>query len=283
MKRVAVIGHGYVGKALVNFFKDHFEVIARDIKKEHLFKKGVLVEEKLTDDDDWVSINKADLAIISVPTPMNHDGRVDCSFVEKVIEKLSLPLILIKSTIPPGTTASLVQKTAKRIVFSPEYIGEGSYVVQWWKDRGYPHPTDMKYHDFQIFGGERGAAAEVLQFFKKVLGPDPRYILTDSTTAELCKYMENAWAAAKVTFCNEFYEISKTFGVNYDELRELWLLDGRVERMHTAVFVDKRGFGGKCLPKDVHGIVHAAREVGYEAQFLKGVLQNNERFLSLNN
>lgn len=277
MKKIAIVGYGYVGRTVANFFKDNFEVVARDIDKEYSFNNGS-VYERVCKSDDWTSINTADLAIICVPTPKKTDGSVDISTIESIVKEIKTALILIKSTVPPGTTQNLSKDTGKSIVFSPEFVGEGKYVVQWWKDRGYPHPTDMKYHDFQIFGGDRIVTEKVLQFFVSVLGPEAKYIQTDSTTAELCKYMENAWAAMKVTFCNEFFEIAKAFGVNYSELREMWLLDGRVERMHTAVFPDKRGFGGKCLPKDVSGIVYAAEQNGYEPVLIKEVLQSNARF-----
>ncbi len=280
MKKIAVVGYGYVGKVVVDFFKDRFDVVARDIDKELLWHQGVLVDHAFSL-DDWSQIDSADFAVLCVPTPMGSDGSVDLSAIESVISKIKTPLILIKSTVPPGTTKRLAESTGKKIVFSPEFIGEGKYVVQWWKDKGYPHPTDMKYHDFQIFGGERQAAIAVLQFFKTVLGPEAKYHITDSTTAELCKYMENAWAATKVTFCNEFFEIANAFGVSYDELRELWLLDGRVERMHTAVFFDCRGFSGKCLPKDVNGIVKASQGAGYQPRLIQEVLATNDRIRSL--
>ena len=237
--------------------------------------EGVQDKETFFTGQNREAVNNCDLAIICVPTPMGKEGEVDLSIIEETIEWLDTPLILIKSTIPPTTTKRLIEKTGKKIVFSPEYIGEGNYVVQWWKDQGYPHPTDMKKHDFQIFGGERDATSGVLQFFKKILGPGVVYAQTDSTTAELVKYMENSWGATKVIFSNEFCKIAESFGVDYDELRELHLLDGRTEKMHTAVFKDNRGFGGKCYPKDVNGIVKASEEAGYEPKLLKSVLSVN--------
>ena len=183
----------------------------------------------------------------------------------------------IKSTIPPGTTDALIKKYEKPIAFSPEYIGESTYVTPWWKDIGYIDPKDMKKHDFFIFGGDRLVTSGVLQFFKMVMGPVTKYIQTDAKTAELTKYMVNSWGATKVMFCNEFARIAETFGVDYDELRELWLLDGRVNRMHTAVFKDKRGFGGKCFPKDINGIVNAVESAGYHPELLKEVIKSNAR------
>lgn len=273
-ENIAIVGLGYVGKAVARFFKDHYNIRVYDpyLKgdEEELTYKNVQQEV------EWDAINSCDLGIVCVPTPESATGEVDLSIVEETIEKLNTPVILIKSTIPPSTSRRLAERTGKKIVFSPEYIGEGRYEVQWWKDRGYPHPTDMKKHDFHIFGGQKEDTHAVIQFYKPVVGPEVRYIQTDWETAELTKYMENSWGATKVVFANEFYDIAKAFGVDYDELRELFLLDGRTERMHTAVFENKRGFGGKCFPKDVKGIVHASTQAGHEPKLLKTVLEVNK-------
>lgn len=264
-KKIAIIGKGYVGQALEKFFRDHFEL--------HF------VDPKLTlaMETQREYANGCDLAVVSVPTPMSEDGSVDLSYIRDVFSWLKVPLVLIKSTIPPGTTEKLQAEFPNlNIAFSPEYVGEGKYQVQWWKDKDYPHPTDMKYHSFQIFGGPREVTKKIIPFFQKVVGPEVKYIQTDSRTAELTKYMENSWGYAKVMFCNEFYDIAQAMGVDYNELRELWLLDGRVERMHTAVFVDNRKVGGKCFPKDVNGIVKASEKAGFEPKLLKAVLQKNQ-------
>lgn len=261
-KTVAVIGYGYVGKAVTSFFKDHFNVLIYDI-----------AQPAISATKDEIN-NKADLAVISVPTPMGKDGSADLTALEESVKWLKVPLILIKSTIPPTTTATLSKKYKKDIAFSPEYIGEGNYVVPFWK--GYPDPLDMKKHEFVTIGGPKKVTSKILTFFKTVLGAEPRYVLTDSTTAELVKYMENSYLATKVTFCNEFFGIAESFGVDYNELREIWLLDGRIGRSHTVVFEDKRGFGGKCLPKDVNALVKAAMKAGYDPKLLKSVLSVNE-------
>lgn len=262
-KTVAIIGYGYVGKAVHGFFKDHFNVLIYDIGQPDISASKEEINKK------------ADLAVISVPTPMGKDGSADLSAIESTLAWLDTTLILIKSTIPPGTTAGLSKKHKRDIAFSPEYIGEGHYTVPFWK--GYPDPLDMKKHDFMIIGGSKKITGRILSFFKTVLGAEPRYLQTDSTTAELVKYMENSFLATKVTFCNEFFDIAKTFGVDYNELRELWLLDGRIGRSHTVVHEDKRGFGGKCLPKDVNALVKAAQKAGKDAKLLKAVLSVNDQ------
>lgn len=274
-KKIAIIGYGYVGKVMYDLFKEHFDMVIFD---PILFKWN---EQETEDAKEQV--NTCDLAVVCVPTPMKEDGSVNLSIIDETFEWLKAKNILIKSTILPGTTKKLSKKYGKEIVFSPEYIGESSYVIQWWKDKSPIHPTDMKYHDFQIFGGEKVARRAVLQFFKTIFGPSIVYAQTDSTTAELLKYMENSWGAMKVTFFNEFYDIAEAFDVDYDELRELYLLDGRAEKMHTAVFPEKRGFGGKCLPKDVSGLAKASEQAGYKPELLKSVLEVNKTFNGRNN
>lgn len=263
-KKIAVIGYGYVGKAVVDFFKGHYHGCIYDPHSKEV--RSVSKEE----------VNKCDMAVVCVPTPVGEQGQCDTTIVENTLGWLETPLIVIKSTVYPGFTDWALEAYGKRIVFSPEYIGEGKYQVQWWKDRGYPHPTDMKKHDFFIFGGERGATHEAIQYWLKVTGPDPKYIQTDPTTAEATKYMENTWGATKVRFCNEWADIAEVLGIDYAELRELFLLDGRTERMHTAVFDDQRGFGGKCFPKDLSAIIRRCEDESYEPTLLKSVRDGNK-------
>jgi len=278
-KHVAVIGFGYVGKAVANFLANKYMVHIYDP-----FITGDIPElknPKIKRETEKDAINSAcEFAVISVPTPQGQDGSADLSYIEEVLSWLSAPLIMIKSTVPPGTVKKLKEKTGKRIVFSPEYIGEGNYFIPFWK--GYPDPTDMRKHEFMIVGGDRKDTSPALEYFKLIYGAEVKFVQTDSTTAELCKYMENSFLATKVTFCNEFFEIANAFGVDYDELREMWLLDGRIGRSHTAVFKDKRGFSGKCLPKDVSGIVKASEKAGFSPEFLKSALKVNEEFVKKN-
>lgn len=266
-KKVAVIGsRGYVGKAYAEMFRKRFDVIEVDPLLGPL-------------DPQFEDAYHADLVVVCVPTPMMENGAADTTMVEETVKRFTAikkaPLILIKSTIPPGTTARLRKETKKRIVFSPEYIGEGAYTIPWWKN--FAHPTDPSIHPFSIFGGAKDDTRAVAEFFKPILGPDARYGYTDSTTAELTKYMENCFFATKVSFCNQMYDIAGAFSVDYDELRELWLLDERMGRMHTLIFQGKRGFDGKCLPKDLSALVTAAKKAGADVTLLKAVQDYNNK------
>ncbi len=257
MKKVTIIGYGYVGQGY-----------------QKAFPEAVIYDEpkKIGTKDE---ANKCDLAIICVPTQMKEDGSCNTSIVEEVVGWLKTPLILIKSTIPPGTTDRLKIKTNKKICFSPEYIGEGKYYVSPWK---YPDPKDPTSHTFQTIGGKKEDAEEIVGILVEKLGPEKFYYIIDSVEAEIIKYMENSWGAMKVSFCQEFYDVCKLFGASYPRVREGFLLDSRVERMHTAVFPNKRKWGGKCWPKDVSAIVKKADEKGYSMDLLKQVLKNNEKY-----
>lgn len=266
-RQVAIIGYGYVGRGMARIFPE--ALIYDPYLKDPEIKTATREE-----------INKqAKLAIISVPTPMKKGGSCDYSIVRESVKWLETPLILIKSTIPPGTTDMLKKKYKKRICMSPEYMGEGKYFVDWTK---YPDPVDPRKHSFMIIGGETKDAEEIQHIFQRKLGPDKFYYLVSAKEAEVIKYMENSWGAMKVTFCNEFYEICQALGVSYERVREGWLLDTRVERMHTAVFPDARGFGGKCWPKDISAIVKASEKAGYNPKLIEDILASNEKFKAKN-
>jgi len=255
--KICICGYGYVGQG---YYKAFPEAIIYDEPKKIGFKKEV---------------NKCDLAIIAVPTPTLEDGRCDISIVEDVISWVETSLILIKSTIPPGTTDELKKKYNKRICCSPEFIGEGKYYVSPWR---YPDPLNPISHTFQIIGGDKKDADEIVGILCEKLGPEKFYYIIDAVEAEIIKYMENAWIATKVSFCQEFYNLCQIFGVSYNKVREGFLLDSRVERMHTSVFPHKRKWDGKCLSKDIDAIIKKAEEKGYSMDLLKQVVANNNKY-----
>lgn len=259
--KIAIVGGGYVGKSYAKLFPDAL------IYSPSREKEGIITKD---------AINKCDLAIVCVPTKMLKDGSVDVSIVEDVVNWLKTPLILIKSTVPPTTTKRLKKKTGKRICHSPEYVGEGGYFVPFWQ---YAHPTEPIYHSFMIIGGDPKDREDILQFFYPVLGATKIYYQVDETTSELIKYMENCAIASKVTLCNEFYNIAKTFGVNYSQVREGFVLDKRQGEMFTIVYKNRRGFDGKCLPKDINGIINASTKAGYNPKYLRDIWKNNKRII----
>lgn len=271
MKKVAVIGYGYVGKQMAALLSHAHHVYVYDPNYD-IFS-GVPEHIKSISDENDDIVKDVDLAVICVPTPSLPDGSCDTSIVEEVCGWIDAPLVVIKSTVPPGFTARMnvnqegsihyPEPLYDRFHFSPEYTGEPiNYVPP-----QYPNPRDSRTHDFCIVGGPR--ASEVLDFFAACMATSARYVATDSTTAELCKYMENAYFAMKVMFCTEFYMMAQKSGVDYKELRNLWTLDGRVDPDHTMVFPDKLGFGGKCLPKDLSAIIEWSKANSHTPMLLE--------------
>ena len=251
--RIAVIGIGHVGKEMLK-----------------LFPNAIPYDVVLPYRDNREAVMGADLAFVCVPTNELPSGAADISIVTEVVEWLDAKLICIRSTVPPGTIDGLRATTGKRIVFCPEYEGETA-----WQQA-------MSDWPYVIVGGMRTDANAVLAYFQERLGPNLSYFASDARTAELVKYMENAWLAMQVTFANEMHEVSLAVGADYNMTRELWALDPRVSRWHTLVFPNNRGFGGKCLPKDLAAIIAAARRGGYEPRFLREIRSSNDRFRSRN-
>ena len=254
-KKVGIIGYGYVGKAMYEFFKDHYDTYIYDPYVENTHTKD--------------QINECDLGVVCVPTPMSANGSCDTSIVEEVVGWLETPLIILKSTVPVGTTDALADEHSARIVFSPEYCGESTY----WSPYGFH--TEVKDTPFFTFGGCLDDCREAIDYYLPITGPMKTYHQTTAEVAEMAKYMENCFYATKIAFCNEIYSICENMGIDWNAAREAWLLDPRIHPMHTAVFRDSRGFGGKCLPKDLNAMISFAKDYGVDPILLESVWKSN--------
>ena len=186
-----------------------------------------------------------DIAFIAVDTPMNTDGACDLSQVKAAVNETKAKIIVLRSTVPPGTTAQLIAETKKRIVFMPEFYGRTQH-------------CDERSFNFQyaIIGGDRNDCKAIVHMLQQIYDARFRFCLTDSTTAELSKYMMNTFLAARVSLCVQFWEIAKQFGVDYTELREIWLQDERMCRAHTFVYEDKPFWDSHCFNKDLPAITN---------------------------
>src|SRR5690606_12237990 len=147
-------------------------------------------------------------------------------------EWLKTPVMMIKSTVAPGTTDALKKKYHKRIVMSPEYIGETDYSLP----EGINYKNDEKAIPWYIIGGDDEDIEYVFGILSPILGPKKDYYTCTAKEAEIIKYMENTYFGMKVTFANEMYEICKRSKVNWYRVWQGWALDNRVDKMHTAVF-----------------------------------------------
>jgi len=239
--KIGIVGYGVVGKAIADYFKEFAEIFIFDPQYKKTSKKD---------------IDNCDLAFICVPTARKKDDSCDISLVEENISWIKTPLIIIKSTIEPGTTDRLIEKYKKRIVFSPEYTSESKYFN--------PLMRSIADHPFIILGGAEKDCLEIQEVLSEISGPLVTIFTCKTKEAELIKYFENTFFAMKVGFSNEMREICEKTKVNYHKVRNGWLLDPRINRMHTLSFRDSRGYSGKCFPKDIAALNKwCEKELGY--------------------
>lgn len=255
--KVLIIGYGTVGQ---NLYKE-LEVLEPDIYDKYTrLDNREKSYEPIPDNDIALKLvyPKYDLAFICVDTPLTEENYLDTTEVENALKENDAEVYVIKSTCNINTTFYLSVKLKKRIIYSPEYYG------------GTQHCNNFNF-DFTILGGEKEDCVYVQQILQRCYDARHTFHITDSHTAELVKFMENSWLATKVSFCNQFYDIAKENRINYEELRELFILDPRVNPSHTFVYSDAPYWDSHCLNKDVRAIAEYS-----DAQFLKSVIEFND-------
>ena len=242
MKNVLIIGYGVVGHNLANELKDLNPDIVDKYKPEVNTMKDI----------------KYDLGFICVDTPLK-DNVLDITEVKNCINDYNCEIYCIKSTCPVGTVNKLIKETNKRIVFSPEYYG------------GTKHCNNY-YFDFTILGGNKKDCNDIIQILLPCY--DGRHIFrsVEPKVAETVKFMENSFLATKVSFCQAFYNICKEEDINYSEVRELFVLDPRVNPSHTFVYEDTPFWDSHCLNKDVPAIANQ-----YNMELIKDVIKFNNK------
>ena len=250
--RIAIIGYGFVGK--------HIERDVSD-KGHDIFIYDPILTYVYGHSRE--TINSCDVAFVCVPTPSKEDGSCDTSIVEEVVSWLNCPVVIIRSTIPPGTLEKLYSTTRSHLVFIPEFIGEGVNA---------PY-NQMRQPPFLIIGGKPESRTAAIECLAKIYSSECEMIQVDSRTAELCKYAENYFLALKVTWSNEMYNICKKLGVDYNQMMTALTHDYRIGRSHTHVYPDKRGWSGKCLPKDTLALLDMTRDT---APLLAAMILVNE-------
>jgi UDPglucose 6-dehydrogenase len=249
---ITIAGYGSIGTYIESVFGQRHEMRVYDPPL------GLASPEDLVD---------TDFVFICVPTQPREDGSCDTSIVEEIVRRASPRVAIVcESTVSPGTTQRLIRETGKPLVFVPEYAGEDS-----------THPfRDTSTRRFFVYGGYDPAASAVRDLFAGVYSGEAEHFIVPPATAEMVKYMENSFLAMKVAFCNEFYDLCDAFGVDYEEARKLWLQDWRIGESHTLV-TQERGYGGKCLPKDVAAICASGREAGIPMEIMEAVQHANLR------
>ena len=249
--RVAIIGMGFIGQAQARMLAGH-SLVTYDPAQDDTYPAAAITE--------------CDFAVICVGTPPRRDGAANLSFLYEALDRLpvSLPL-LIRSTVPPGTTDAIARRRTGYVCHAPEFMHERP-------GGAWAETTDVP---FLILGGTppaRDYFRPLLQaFFPWIHG-------CDAVTSELAKYTINLYFATRITFVNEMARICETAGGEWGNVRQAWLNDPRITPEYTAMAGFGPGFGGRCWPKDLSALITAARAAGYEPGFLQAVHDANERF-----
>jgi len=278
---IGVIGLGYVGQAVYEGLRSYYKVVTWcDLAEEPL---GLLYatnkEQTKRDRVKDFDMVYCDIVFVCVPTPMNPDGSANVGIVEKVIANLhsislsellkgeidSPPIIVIKSTVPPGTTKHLGEKfRGTQIVFNPEFLREANYL------------DDFINQDHILIGGPRPATGIVKQMYTLPF-PEVQITKTDSTYAELVKYMTNCFLATKVSFANDMKKVCDHFDVDYDKVMEYATYDERLGKSHWNVPGPDGhlGFGGTCFPKDMNALMAICWNMDISIPTIRGAWATN--------
>ena len=259
--KIGILGQGYVGSAIkIGFEKKYKKLNTFDKYKESSSTVSSL--EELT--------KSSNIIFICLPTPMKENGECDIGIVEKEIIKIDQystepKIIVIKSTIPPGTTKKIDTKSKNiDIIFNPEFLTEQNFI------------EDFKKQNRIVLGGNEKSVQVIEKVYKRIF-PATTIIKTDATTAEMIKYLTNTFLATKVSFANEIKMICDKIDVDYDEVVEYSLYDKRLGNSHWAVPGPdgKLGFGGSCFPKDINALIYFAKEKGLDLDLLQSVWETN--------
>ena len=302
--KVAVFGLGYVGSvSAASFAAAGHEVIGVDANagKVALVNAGhsPVVEPGLdgligdgvgrgtlratTDAQD--AVRSSDLSLVCVGTPSQKNGSLNLDYLERVCAQIGAALrntpdyhvVVVRSTVLPGTTHSLVIPTLERasgktygtdfgVSVNPEFLREGTAL------------NDFQKPPMTIVGHNHAAdAIRTTELYPATCAP---LVNTSIRVAEMLKYTSNAWHALKVCFANEIGNLCKRVGVDSHELMDIFCRDDKLNISPTYL---RPGFafGGSCLPKDVRAIQYRARELDLETPVLSSILPSNRMQVEL--
>src|SRR5271166_3828610 len=299
---VSVFGLGYVGTvtAACLAHKGH-KVIGVDLnraKVEALHAgRSPVVEPRVEDliaeghakgrlsataDSEYAVLN-SDISFLCVGTPSLRNGKLDLGHIEPVCREIGdtlkkkdgFHLVVLRSTVLPGTAESIVvpvlEKASEKrmgkdfgVCVNPEFMREGTAVA------------DFLEPSMTVIGARDSAHSQMLrELYAWVPG---RVFETSFRSAEMVKYVCNAWHATKVSFANEVGTLAKELGVDAESVVEIFLADSKLNISPTYL---KPGFafGGSCLPKDVRALNYRAKELDLELPLFESLLPSNESHL----
>ena len=297
--KIAVIGLGFVGLTLSSVLASKgITTLGIDLDKEKCSKivKGIptffepelkktlkkALKKNLLITDKVSSINNCDFIFITVGTPQKKNGEIDLSFIKTVVKNVGKiipknkkkPIILIKSTVIPGTMKDVIlpilEKNSKKkagkdfgLISNPEFLQESKAI----------HDT-IKPHAI-VLGGYRTQFMNKTRKFFSRFNPNTPIIITNHQTAEMIKYANNSFLATKISFINQLASICQEIpDTNIDDVADAIGLDSRIGNQ----FLDAGpGYGGSCLTKDMNAIINLSSKVGVKPTMLNAVEKTNKQ------
>lgn len=292
MKKIAVIGTGYVGLVTGTCFAETGnQVICVDnnaakvdkmrngeipIYEPHLdvlFERNIKANRLVFTTDLQQGIKDAEIIFLALPTPPGEDGSADLSYILGVADQLGklitdYKVIVDKSTVPVGTAEKVHAAVAKNatvafdVVSNPEFLREGFAV------------DDFMKPDRVVIGTSSERAKKTMdQLYKPFVRQGNPIIFMDEKSAELTKYAANSFLATKITFMNEIANFCELVGADVDKVR---IGIGSDERIGKRFLFPGIGYGGSCFPKDVQALVKSGTEYNFSFEILKSVMNVNE-------
>jgi UDPglucose 6-dehydrogenase len=241
--KIGIIGQGFVGNAVYQKFKDYYDVITYDLD-----------ESKCNSTEEEV-ISNSNIIFVCLPTPMKKDdGGCWTGIVDATLNVINTynkcKTVVVKSTVPPGTTKEWNEKYENiNVVFNPEFLTEANAV------------KDYDNQNRIILGGDEDTIMDIAPIFWPVF-PQATIVLTNSTEAEMVKYLTNNFLSVKVAFANEMYDLCTTLNLDYNEVIGMATYDERLGKSHWSVPGPDGdfGFGGHCFPKDLAAILNVTKK-----------------------
>lgn len=269
--KVGIVGFGYVGQAIDNFFGNQCFTVTYDKSQD---VKGTYDLDTL---EEVVGVSH--VIFVAVPTPMNKDGSCYTGIVESVLDDIKSTavavgrdtnefIIVLKSTVTPGFTESMKSK-GLRVVFSPEFLTEANSF------------EDLENTTRVLIGGDDNDTLPVIKLFeKKLVSKAVLGTCDSSTTLEMVKLYANTLMAMKVSMANEMFAVCQKLGIDYNEVKSLMCLDQRINISHLSVPGPdgNLGYGGSCFVKDVNNMRHFANQLGTGEKLLSAMIDRNIEF-----
>lgn len=275
--QLCIVGGGFVGTTSATVFAEWGHAVTLvevDPRRREALQDGQLPFYEAGLQAAWsaagvtvvgslAEASRPELVFLCVGTPSRSDGGADLRHLREACEQIAAQdwdaTVVVKSTVPPGTTRDVVTLLVGRAAMNPEFLREGCAL------------EDGRSPDRVVLGVQDAVSEERLrELFSGVTCP---IVVTDPTTAEMVKYSANAMLATRIAFTNEIGNLCQRTGVDVDEVMHAVGLDFRIGPHFLKAGV---GFGGSCFPKDVAALRATAAGLGVEMPILESVLANNE-------